>query len=157
MGIKEKKLGGVKTVRAGVPKELSLEQKRAVGQSIIEGRYTAAEAGKMYGVSPQAVGWWKRLAEREEAAEKSEGDIRTQIDAENPPEGHPLYELMESLQLATEDAVIYTQIHGRAIITLQVPVEGYERNISYTVEDLRITENITQGTGSIHFNFSEDK
>jgi hypothetical protein len=145
MGIKEKKLGGVKTVRAGVPKELSLEQKRAVGQSIIEGRYTAAEAGKMYGVSPQAVGWWKRLAEREEAAEKSEEDILVTNVTDNA---------VRVRNLDAEDLLVHTQIHGTGTIEVI-----FREGLKYTFkcEDIRIVANITLGTGTIHFNYPEEK
>jgi transposase-like protein len=145
MGIKEKKLGGVKTVRAGVPKELSLEQKRAVGQSIIEGRYTAAEAGKMYGVSPQAVGWWKRLAEREEAAEKSEGDIMV---TETP-------DIIEDLALDTEDVMLHTQMHGKGNIEITL-AEGLYSS-TFEAIDIRITTNFNLGTCVIHFNLPEDE
>ncbi len=51
---------------------LTLEAKKEIGRRLIAGDLSVKTAQKEYNVSPQAVGWWKRLAEKEEMATQEE-------------------------------------------------------------------------------------
>jgi hypothetical protein len=71
MGGKVKKLGGarkeVPLVKPTVV--LTLEAKKEIGRSILRGEVSVKKAQEAYNATPQAVGWWKRLAEKEEAVD----------------------------------------------------------------------------------------
>jgi hypothetical protein len=68
---KVKKLGGVRSEGKGKIAEITLEAKKEIGRQILAGEVSVKTVQKEYAVSPQAVGWWKRLAEREDAETKA--------------------------------------------------------------------------------------
>jgi hypothetical protein len=131
MGVKKvKKLGGVsrKSVNTDV---LSLESKKEIGRDIIEGRSTVRHIRDIYGVSAQAVGWWKRLAEQEEMA--TQGLELLDKFYTNPE---------KDTEYQNDDIIMNVDFVG--YFDLCVYVDG-RKLLTLPGRDLRISRNLTKG------------
>jgi transposase-like protein len=152
MGIKGKvkKLGGVKKVGQPAITGLTLEAKKKIGESILSGDMTVKEIQRIYGVTPQAVGWWKRLAEREEMVEDAkETDALTPHDIRKfkgvlaPRVEGRVIELLDELEDEIEPLVVDTTIKGFFGVEIK---DHFGRVLScFTGCDLKMTRDITGG------------
>jgi hypothetical protein len=154
---------------------LTLEAKKEIGRRLIAGDLSAKTAQKEYNVSPQAVGWWKRLAEREEMAGHGLGRAEIKAQAEslqavfNPPEyketsaltpndirkfkgvlaprvGGRVIELLDELEDEHEDLIVETTIKGFFGVEIK---DHFGRVLArFTGCDLKMTRDITDGTST---------
>jgi hypothetical protein len=123
MGGKVKKLGGIKKAVPLVKPTvvvLTLEAKKEIGRRLIAGDLSVKTAQKEYNVSPQAVGWWKRLAEREEMANHGLGraEIKAQAEAIQTVFNSPEYKKTSALtpnDIRKFKGVLAPRVEGRVI------------------------------------------
>jgi transposase-like protein len=149
MGVKGKvkRLGGIK--REVGEAVVTLDAKKEIGRRILAGDVTVATVAREYGVTPQAVGWWKRLAEREDAGKVSEKDL--------PPWGQQdapkMIELLDELAVADvdqepQDVIVHTSVEGACTVVVYV---GEHPVYEFEGLDLHIRRNVTGGFSSANW------
>jgi hypothetical protein len=132
MGVKKvKKLGGVKKGDVVNQRpDLTLAHKISLGRELLHGG-SVKEMVETYGVTPQAVGWWKRLAEKEEMA--TQGLELLDKFYTNPE---------KDTEYQNDDIIMNVDFVG--YFDLCVYVDG-RKLLTLPGRDLRISRNLTKG------------